>query len=538
MNRRDFLSLLNDRDGTPNADVQVRTKGESSGSALEPFVPSAATPWDYVAAAHLLRRVMSGPTEQEIRTAVREGLHTTVERILTPFDPSTDLIASFAWGEPQTGQPEPEGPRYDAWVWDLLGRRYRLVQWCAKTMVDSPVSIQERMTFFWHDHFATQMGKIMFAEFEFINNQTLRAFALGNFKEMTREITKDPAMLVYLDGETNTKETLNENYARELLELFTVGRVDRDGVPNYTQQDVIAAARALTGWQKQASKLRPDTHQSIYSIFWHHLWDDGEKTFLGRTGKWNADDIIDIIFDVRADQVARFICGKIYRLLVSLTADHDVIDAMAAIFRASNWEIAPVLRALLLSRHFHERENIGCLPKSLLDYLVGLIRSLNVTNIPDFVKIPDRFPHRDLFFRLESYDHLPFHPPNVSGWSDGRAWVTPAALVPRIRFARELARGRVEPVHMDWWESPYRIDPVAFAKSFPNPYDPYSLCDDIALYFLGVPPSPDEREMLYATLLDGGRDYEWDIEDPEQRPDLRLRLFLESLFTLPKFQLY
>lgn len=544
MNRRKFLSRVSEpvlSSLQPLSPQEVERTKPLAGSALSPlapFVPSAQSPWNYIRAAHLLRRGMTGPTEAEIRRALREGPQGTVERLLQPFDPSLELISTFAWGEPNTAAVEPEGPRYDAWVWEKLGRRFRLTQWLGLTMVDSPVSLQERMTFFWHDHFATQMGKVEFAEFEFVNNQLLRTHALGNFREMTRLVTKDPAMLTYLDGEISTRFSLNENYARELLELFTMGHADRDGNPNYTQQDVVAAARALTAWQKQPSKIHPHNHHSLQSIFWPHLWDDGVKTFLGRTGAWNADDIIDIIFERRADQVARFICAKLYRLLVSLTPNEEVIDEMAKIFKENNWEIAPVLRRLLLSEHFFDVENIGALPKSVLEYYIGLIRSLNLQNIPDFIPTTDPVPNRDLFFRLEGLDHLPFHPPNVSGWPDGRAWVSPAALVPRIKFAVDVAHGKLAPVHGMWGEERYTFDPVAFAQTFPDPDDIHILCDDMALYFFGVSPSQREREILFSALLDGGRDYEWDIAAPEQRAGTRIRSFLSALFSLPKFQLY
>lgn len=537
MNRREFFAGLAPALVSGRAAERTSVASEAPASGLEPYVPSVEAPWDYMRAAHLLRRGMSGPTEEEIRRALKEGPEATVERLLQPFEPSLRPIALFAWGEPNSVPPEPEGARYDAWVWEKLGRRFRLTQWWVQVMVQSPVSMQERMTFFWHDHFATQLGKVEFAEFAFVNNQLLRSHATGNFREMTRAVTKDPAVLTYLDGEINTRFSLNENYARELLELFTTGRADQRGNPNYTQEDVVAAARALTGWSKQPSKTHPGTHHSLESRFWPHLWDDGNKTFLGRTGAWNADDIVDIIFQARADQVARHICGKLYRLLVSMTPDESVIAGMAETFRQNDWEIAPVLRRLLLSAHFYDAENIGVLPKTLLDYSVGLIRSLGLQEIPDFIPTTNTLPYRDLFFRLEGLEHLPFHPPNVSGWPEGRAWVTPATLVPRVSFAADVALGRVKPVHMPWPDPMYTFDPVGLARRFPDPDDIHALCDDMALHFLGIPPSPKEREILFAALLDGGRDYEWDIAAPEQRAGIRIRLFLKALFALPKFQL-
>ena len=534
MNRRTFFEAFRRSEKT---DTPVASQ-KFSRSPLEPFSSTSNDVWDYQKAAHLLRRTLIGPTHAEIDTAVREGLNTTVEKLLTPFGPSLDLIEEFAGMEPNTAPPEPEGPLYDAWVWEKLGRRARLVQWWTKAMVDSPVSVQERMVFFWHDHFPTDASKVEFAEFSFVNNQLLRAFSLGNFKDMVKAISKDPAMLTFLDGELNSRFSRNENYARELMELFTTGRVDRDGNPNYQQSDVIESARAFTGWAKQKSKSKGDTYHSLESTFWLHLWDDGPKTFLGETGNWNADEIIDILFLKRADQIAWFISEKLYRKFVCLQPDVQVVEAMADLFKRSNWEIAPVLRALFGSRHFFDREFVGCLPKDLFDFYVGLIRGMNLTNIPDFFSYADGSPYQDLYLRLGAYGQLPFSPPNVSGWPKGRALVTSAALTPRLKFARDVANGLVTPFHEQWLEYLYLFDPLTFVRSFPNPEDPHSIVNNIALYFLGVHPSSEERALLLDAILDGGVDYEWSLDDPSQRIGLRVRRFLEALFQLPKFQLY
>ena len=534
MNRRTFIGRFAGKEDGAIATGQ----SEIDSSPLTPYIPSGGDGWDYLKAAHLLRRAMVGPTDIEIRAAVRDGLNTTVEKLLQPFGPPVALIQEFAGKEPNTGPPEPEGPRYDAWVWDKLERRTLLIQWWLKAMIDSPLSIQERMVFFWHNHFTSDVGKVEFAEFAFMNNQLLRAYALGNFKEMVKAVGKDPAMLTFLDGEVNTRFSLNENYARELLELFTTGRVDSDGHPNYSQKDVVEAARAFTGWQKQHSTSKGEAYHALESIFWWHLWDDSSKTFLGETGKWNADDIVDILFRKRADQIARFVCTKLYKRFVSLKPDNTVILAMADLFKRSNWEIKPVLQALLRSRHFFDRENIGCLPKDLMEFYIGMIRAMKLQRIPDFAPYTGIVPLRDLYFRLEAYGMLPFHPPNVSGWPTGRAWVSSAALVPRLKFARDVARGTVKPVVHTEWQDPYLFDPLSFVELFPNPHNPRVLINDMALHFLGVQPSKEESKRLFTALMDGGVEHEWNLYDPNQRSELRIRRFLEALFTLPKFQLY
>lgn len=538
MNRRTFFEALALQAKSDEDHLAERSTNTVELSPLTPFSPSAGDGWDYQKAAHLLRRAISGPSDAEIREAVRNGMNATVEVLLSSFAPPLELIQDFAGKEPNTGPPEHEGPRYDVWVWEKLARRMRLIQWWPNVMVNSPVSVQERMVFFWHNHFTTDLGKVEFAEYCFMNNQLLRAYALGNFKELVKAVGKNPAMISYLDIELNTKFSLNENYARELLELFTTGRVDKDGNPNYTQDDVIAAARSLTGWATQRSQTKGDSYHSLEGRFWVHLWDDQPKTFLGETGNWGADDIVEILFRKRADQIAWFVCEKLYRQFVSLEPNESVVLAMADLFKRAGWEIAPVLRALLRSRHFYDQENIGCLPKNLLEFYVGMMRGMWLENIPDFVLTTDLIPYRDLFFRLEAYGQLPFHPPNVSGWPSGRAWVTPAALVPRMKFGRDVALGTVQPWFHASWKEPYRFDPLAFVRSFPNPDNLRLLADDLALFFFGVEPSENEREMLFQTILDGGVEYEWSLDNPDQRAELRIRRFLDALFQLPKFQLY
>lgn len=534
MNRRTFFESLAGRDKAAG----TATLSKIDGAPLQPFISTTGDPWDYRKAAHLLRRAMSGPTDAEIRQAVSDGLNATVEKLLLGFDPPLELISYFAGKEPNTGPPEHEGPRYDDWVWGKLSRRMRLIQWWPYVMATSPVSLQERMVFFWHDHFTTDLGKVEFAEFSYVNNRLLRGYAFGNFKDLVKEVSKDPAMIAYLDLELNTKFSLNENYARELLELFTCGRVDREGTPNYTQTDVREAARALTGWARIRSAEKGDSYHALESYFWVHLWDDTDKTFLGETGNWKLDDIIEILFEKRGDQIAWFICEKLYHHFVSLKTDEKAVEALADLFRRADWEITPVLRALFRSRHFFDLENIGCKPKDLLEFYIGMIRGMGLQHIPDFIPNADLIPYRDLFFRLEAYGMMPFHPPNVSGWPKGRDWVTPAALVPRMKFARDVARGSVEP----WFFSPvsdlYRFDPLDLVRSLPDPSDLRSLVDDLALYLLGVEPSEEEREMLFLAALDGGAEYEWSLENPDQRPELRIRRLLEAVFELPKFQLY
>lgn len=535
MNRRRFFDTLLPE----QADASKATAPQAFGSApLQRFVPGPDGPWDYAKAAHLLRRAVAGPTHAEILRAVFEGPTKTIDRLLKPFTPSTAEISDIEGHEPLVVAGQQEGEIYDEWFWEKLGKRFSLSIWWLKTMVESPTSVQERMTFFWHDMIPIQMGKVDFSEWAYVNNQLLRSHALGNVRNLIGDVTTDASMLIYLDGMLNNKFTVNENYARELLELFTCGRTDRHGNPNYTEKDVRECARALTGWAIVDSKTNGHGYKSLDSFFWPHLWDDGPKTLLGSTGNWDTQGALDVIFSRRGEQVAWHLCSNLYRRFVSLQRDDETVAAMADLLIRSDWDVAPVLRALFACTRFYEPINRGCLPKSFMDYHVGLIRSLGLEGVPDFESLSDPIPYRDLYFRLERYDHLPFSPPNVSGWPDGRAWVSPANLVPRLTFARDVMRGEAGPVYPYWSPPCYTFDVLEFARGFSDPYDPDLLCDEIAQFFLAVPPSPDERKTLMDALLGGGPAYEWDPDDPDQRAGERIRSMLEALVQLPKFQLY
>jgi uncharacterized protein (DUF1800 family) len=536
MNRRTFLSL-----GTPTSRYSSgRTLQAASGNALERWMPSGEDTWDYAKAAHLLRRAMVGPTDAEIRRAVAEGLDATIARLLAPFEPSYYLIDDWVHDDKFVYFSPDEGPGLEAWLAELRKRRERLGRWWLKTIVESPVSIQERMTIFWHSHFVSDIRVVEHAEWMYPQIALFRANALGNFKELARSVSKGMAMLKYLDGVESyvgdTERHINENYARELMELFTIGVTDWDGNANYTQKDVAEAARALSGWTREPSPLGPP-YSGIGVIFVPERWDSGTKTLLGRTGNFNTDDVIDIIFSERADQVAKFISGKLYEHFVYTTADRTIVAAMAELLKKNNWEIEPVVESLLRSAHFFDPINIGAMPKDMTDFHVGLIRGLDVGSVDDFVPETD-VPNNSLTTRLLKAGQMLLYPPNVKGWPGGRAWVSSAALPIRQKFAVDVADDKIGYPWQGAWVRLFTIDPVKFARTFPSPNDIHALAADMTRYLLPIVPTDREREHLYQSLLDGGVDYEWSLDDPEQNPGRRIRKFLHAAFQLAKYQLY
>jgi len=549
MKRRNFLSLSKQDDtfidnDTPTSSVALQTLPEfatRTTAGLEPYTPNGANPWDYSKAAHLLRRCMVGPKDSEIRKAVTDGLDATIKLLLTPFTPSTVEIKSWVGTDVEVRPPNNivDSPEFKAWQTTQFNHREQLVKWWVKTIATSPVSIQERMVMMWHNHFANEINTVNFAEYMLVQNQLFRKFIFGNFKQFVKDITKDPSMLIYLDGvknfKTGNRNQINENYAREIQELFTCGVSDWDNKPNYTETDVSEAARALSGWTIMGSTTK-DTNYflGLTSIFIPTRWDSGNKIFMGKTGAWKADDIVDIIFSERADQVAKFICTKIYRELVYDVPDREIIEQMATTFRSNNWELKPVIEQLIQSEHFFDATNIGAKDKSPIDFMVGAIRTLGLTTVPDFDLTQSGRNSQDLIFRMQSIGQVPCYPPNVKGWPGGRTWVSTSTLPLRQKFLLDVADQKVVIQKVTY----YKLDAIAFAKTFPSYNDATKLTQEIAQALLNVQPSQQEFDALLEALLQGAKTYEWKIDDPTFQAGNHIRNLLKAIVRLAKHELF
>lgn len=549
MKRRNFLSLGSQTDPLIDNNAQVSSVAlqtvpefaTRTTAGLEPYTPTGANPWDYSKAAHLLRRCMVGPKDSEIRKAVTDGLDATIKLLLTPYSPSIDEIKAWAGSEVEVRPPNNnmQSPEFQAWQTAQFNRREQLVKWWVKTIATSPVSIQERLVMMWHNHFANEINTVNFADFMLVQNQLLRKYMLGNFKQFVKDITKDVSMLIYLDGTKNfksgNKNQINENYARELQELFTCGVSDWDNKPNYTQSDVSESARALSGWTIMPSTTKdPNYFLGLTSIFIPTRWDSGNKTFMGKTGAWKADDVVDIIFSERADQVAKFICTKIYRELVYDVPDRVIIEQMANTFKSNNWELKPVIEQLIRSEHFFDGTNIGAKDKSPIDYMVGAIRTLGLTNVPDFDLTKTGRNSQDLLNRMQSIGQVPCYPPNVKGWPGGRTWVSTSTLPLRQKFMLDVADEKVVIQKVTY----YKLDAIAFAKTFPSYNDATKLTQEIAQALLNVPPSQQESDALLEALLQGAKTYEWKIDDPTFQAGNHIRNLLKAIVRLAKHELF
>ncbi len=325
--------------------------------------------------------------------------------------------------------------------------------------------LRERMALFWHNHFVTELEVYELGVYAYRYLKIIRTHALGDFKAFVKEIGLTPAMLVYLNGDTNEKSSPNENYARELLELFTMSPSDSYGNQNYSQTDVEEVARALTGWFVNRDTIAAELFSKEY--------DEGQKVIMGRTGSFDYNGVNDVIFDERPFQIAEFICTKLYREFIYEEPDVEVVRELAEVFRENNFQIAPVLRVLLGSTHFFEPQFIGAKIKSPAELIAG---SLIETDLR---------PSDDILLAMTVYskdlDQEILDPPDVSGWPGQRAWISTNSLPARWSYADFLLfSGR----------NNQPLDLTGIAALLPDADDPlaaFKLPLSIASHFLAVP---------------------------------------------------
>ena len=372
-----------------------------------------AEQWNLKWAAHLYRRAAfglpprRGPADREatswdlIERAIGQGREASIEELLVG------------------------GPGQEAFdkLLDGLGQRFaandnqldKLQGWWLYRMVHTPHPLRERMTLFWHNHFATSVAKVRRLPWMFGQNQLLRKHALGRFQPLLEAIGRDPAMLVWLDGVTSVKGQPNENYARELFELFSLG------VGNYTEADIQEAARALTGW-------RLDGERAEFAAERH---DGGQKSVFGQSGNWRDSDVVRIVLAQPA--AGRFLARALFRQFISEaeTPPDALVEPLAEQLRTSDYDIAACVRTILRSQIFSSEPGWRARVKGPVDYVVGLLR-----------KIDASVPVEVLATSMDGIGQSLFAPPNVKGWEGGRAWLNSATLVSRHNLAWRLVGGQ------------------------------------------------------------------------------------------------
>ena len=406
------------------------------------LTPITAADWSYDRAEHLLGRAGFSGTPEEIQKLADMTPGQAVRSLVYYDSISNDRLQPFVhsgfWDETLMRFPpsrpaatdlgikhgesmgvrvkpdhvnrhvQPVSDRFFYWLRATRLETRRVGYWWAERMLDTNRPLEEKMALFWHGHFATAENKVRDYRKMLGQIDMFERHATGNFGDLVVAVAKDPGMLYYLDAGVNVKGAANENFAREVMELFTMG------VGNYTEQDVREAARAFTGWNFENLDFVVNTAQH----------DDGPKTFLGRTGNFDGVDVLSIILEQPV--TAEYIAAKIYRFLVREDLSPALKTQLGAILRDSNYELRPLLRTLLLSRDFYSEASYGAHIKGPVEYVVTMLKQLGAEDVPG---VPD-------FNRttIALGQHL-LNPPSVAGWAQGKSWITPAFLQERGNVA-------------------------------------------------------------------------------------------------------
>jgi len=397
---------------------------------LEPFTALSDQLFDRVRAAHLLNRAAFGGSEEEIARVLALGPGRSIDWLLDFPDGASDLIS--ATDQPDfskiEGYPRSFADRRKMFEGKTAEERMLLQQqmnqanqqalralgsWWVNRMASGPYPLHEKLTLFWHGHFTTSARDERSAWLMWNQNETWRAHAAGNFGKFVKAVSRDPAMLDYLNNQQNRKAKPNENYARELMELFTLG------IGNYTENDIKEAARAFTGWAH-------DGEAFIYRKFDH---DADNKTFFGITASLDGDDVVDLI--LRHKACAAYIASRLWRFFVNDEPDSAVIASLGEVLRESKYELRPMLRVLFTSKAFYDQKNIGAQIKSPVQLVVGTVRALGV-QMPEVNRLNGV---------LEQMGQVPLMPPNVKGWPGGRMWINTSTMFVRYNTTLWLAGG-------------------------------------------------------------------------------------------------
>ncbi|MCC6289646.1 MAG: DUF1800 domain-containing protein [Chitinophagaceae bacterium] len=555
MNRRSFLKA---RRTKKNA-VSINTVSGRTSTGLNQYSGS----WTKNEVVHLLKRTMFGAKLADIEYFSQKTMEQCVDELLTITSPMPDPPLKD-YDTSATQQPDSDVDAGTTWVYSNnpdgdVGelRKASLKKWWIGLMVNQQRNVREKMTLFWHNHFVTEMASTQNALFAYKHHTLLRQNCMGNFKKLARAITIDSLMLVYQNGERNSKYAPDENFARELQELFTLGKENN---PNYTEDDVKAAARVLTGWRNDEDAnisyfdaSRHDTGNKTFSSFYNN------KTIQGKSGSTagdeELDELINMIFSKGAE-ASRYIVKELYKWFVyyevDQAAEENVIAPLAQMLQNYNWDIAPVLSALLKSEHFFDVMNQGCLIKSPADFIIGTCREMQLA-FPQSSDYTSAYAvYAELLWQCGDMQQSIGDPPSVSGWpayyqipTFHEMWINNDTYPKRNQFTDTL-------VFIGYTTNNFllKIDAVNFTKSLSNPGDPKMLIEDSLAILYRIQLSDTIKEQLKKEILLTGQtnDYYWTnawntyIANPTdmmayETVHTRLNDLYKYLLALPEYQL-
>ena len=517
--------------------------------------------WTLEHAAHLFRRTTFGLQTDQIKTAVNDGMLATVNLLLADLElpaPPLSFDGLDAIANPGDDWTTLLYPRENR-AQTRTSRLRSLFGWSMGQMLKREISVREKMTLFWHNHFAVERAKVADPKFLYQYITLLRENALGNFKTLVEKITINPAMLRYLDGRQNTKRKPNENYARELLELFALGKgptVGEGDYTHYTEDDVLALAKILTGWRDigynsaevaiPQAVYRPNDHDTSAKQLSHRF----DNVVIENQGEEEYKALIDIIF--QKEEPARFIVRKLYRWFVNfditLEIETQIIEPLAQELITNNFEIKPTLHSLFTSQYFYDESVRGAVIKNPMEFIFSALNQLEV-------KMPEE---QELWYRvlLSMHNYMArldmqiFFPPNVAGWNAYyqepmfyQSWISSVTLPERMKFTDRIAdRGQ------SFQQYRLIIDSLSFIEKLDNPGEPNELISEMAKVLMPKPITENQHNVLKEILIPGLPDYEWTLEyvDYKENPDdenlkmsvqKQLNAVIQAMLSMPEFYL-
>lgn len=520
-----------------------------------PYLDEYAGAWTARQARHLLKRTTFGPSAQMVDTSVSLGLQGAIDALFAPLPMPDPPLKSIPDGTGNNQLNDPGAKYGETWVNAvpfpninppmlrnrvLRSRSKSLYSWTVLQMHYSDISIREKLTLFWHNHFVVADGTI--AHREYLYYTLLRRFGTGNFKELTKEITIDTGMLFYLSGAENTNRSPNENYSRELLELFTVGKGNLAApgdYTNFTEDDVIQMAKVLTGWRvppvSNQNTLTAQFVNSSHTTGSKQLSHRFNNAVISENGEQEFRDLIDVIF--QQDECSRFIMRKLYRWFVHYDISDDIemniIEPLAEILRNNNYEIAPALKVLLKSEHFYNAT--ACMIKSPMDLMMSVTRGLGIQ--PPQGDLEDEYDHAyNHYIMSTDIEQALFYHPDVAGWKAyyqkpqfDKLWINNLLLPKRHEFCRLMVEGGI----FSYNDVNYRVTSLVpvleIVKNIPNANDPNVLVSSLAEIMFNYPITENQLTSLKDVLIPGLPDFEWTVEYSDYLSDPSNQALAESV---------
>ncbi len=553
MDRRDFLTAK--RRKKP---VVSPPASRNITSGINPY----SGPWTENEIVHLLKRTMFGAQKADVDYFKTRTISQAVDELLNPTAPQpTPPIKEYATST-QPGTPDANIVQGTTWVNDINNdgtvqsqRRASYKKWWTGAMINQDRSIREKLVMFWVDHFGNETTDVGNGNWAYMQQSLIRQYALGNFKQMIDAITKDIMMLRYLNGYLNIASAPDENYARELMELFTLGKGPGS---QYTENDVKEAAKVLTGWQ-----INGTTYTSVFNASRHSTANKSFSSFFnntvitGRTGatagQLELNDLLNMIFATQ--EVAKFIVRKFYRFFVYYTIDsateNNVITPLADIFRSSNYDIKQVLSALFKSEHFFDVLNQNCYIKNPADHVIGSLREMN-TVFPPLTDWDTNYGMWNFFYSTMVNTGLNLHdPPNVAGMPAyyqeplyHEIWINSDSLPKRNQFTDTMSNN-------GFTRNGQRVNFnfVNYVRQFSNPGNPNDLIDDALKFIFRNQLSYESKKTIKTQILLSNQqwDYYWTnawaayISNPTTANfnivNNRLKSLFQYFFNLAEYQL-